>query len=90
MEAQGRGVPPYLSGFDGPIVADMSSNIFSKCIDVHKYGMIYAGAQKNSGIAGVTLVIVKNSLLERGAHPLTPTCMNYAVRFSSFRDHRDC
>ncbi|GIT01626.1 MAG: hypothetical protein CM1200mP27_02510 [Chloroflexota bacterium] len=42
-----------------PLVADLSSNIFSKQIDVTKYGLIYAGAQKNLGAAGVTLVIIR-------------------------------
>ena len=46
-----------------PIVADMSSNILSRPIDVSKYGVIYAGAQKNIGPAGITLAIVRNDLL---------------------------
>lgn len=48
-----------------PLVCDMSSNIMDKVIDVRKFGMIYAGAQKNIGPAGVTLVIVREDLLER-------------------------
>lgn len=48
-----------------PLVADMSSNIFSEPIDVTKFGLIYAGAQKNLGIAGLTLVIIRKDLLER-------------------------
>jgi phosphoserine aminotransferase len=47
-----------------PLVADMSSNILSRPIDVSDYGVIYAGAQKNIGPAGITLVIVRNDLLE--------------------------
>jgi phosphoserine aminotransferase len=47
-----------------PIVADMSSNILSRPIDVRDYGVIYAGAQKNIGPAGITLVVVRNDLLE--------------------------
>jgi phosphoserine aminotransferase len=47
-----------------PVVADMSSSILSRSIDVSKYGVIYAGAQKNIGPAGITLVIVRNDLLE--------------------------
>ncbi|MGI9220594.1 MAG: 3-phosphoserine/phosphohydroxythreonine transaminase [Woeseiaceae bacterium] len=50
---------------DNPLVADMSSSILSRPIDVSKYGVIYAGAQKNIGPAGITLVIVRNNLLER-------------------------
>ncbi len=58
-----------------PIVADMSSNILSRPIDVKDYGVIYAGAQKNIGPAGITLVVVRNDLLERArpdnAHLMT-------------------
>lgn len=50
-----------------PLVADMSSNILSKPVDVSKYGVIYAGAQKNMGPAGLTVVIVREDLL--GAYP---------------------
>jgi phosphoserine aminotransferase len=53
-----------LPGGDVPIVSDMSSTILSRPIDVSKYGAIYAGAQKNIGPAGITLVIVRNDLLE--------------------------
>ena len=49
---------------DVPIVSDMSSTILSRPIDVSDYGVIYAGAQKNIGPAGITLVIVRNDLLE--------------------------
>ncbi|MGA8205538.1 MAG: 3-phosphoserine/phosphohydroxythreonine transaminase [Woeseiaceae bacterium] len=51
-------------GSEVPIVADMSSNILSRPIDVREYGVIYAGAQKNIGPAGITLVIVRKDLLE--------------------------
>ncbi|WP_024327382.1 3-phosphoserine/phosphohydroxythreonine transaminase [Thioalkalivibrio sp. AKL19] len=56
---------------DVPLVADMSSTILSRPIDVSKFGVIYAGAQKNIGPAGLTVVIVRNDLLkrERGAVP---------------------
>lgn len=50
-----------------PVVADMSSNILSRPVDVSKYGVIYAGAQKNMGPAGLTVVIVREDLL--GAYP---------------------
>ena len=60
---------------DVPLVADMSSTIFSRPIDISKFGVIYAGAQKNIGPAGITLVIVRNDLLERAptdlAHLMT-------------------
>ena len=48
-----------------PVVGDMSSTILSRPIDVSRYGVIYAGAQKNIGPAGITVVIVRNDLLER-------------------------
>jgi phosphoserine aminotransferase len=59
-----------------PLVADASSNIFSKPIEVSKYGLIYAGAQKNLGAAGVTLVIIREDLLERSPSNL-PAMLNY-------------
>lgn len=59
-----------------PLVNDMSSDIFSRPVDVTKYGLIYAGAQKNLGPSGVTVVIVREDLLARGAETL-PTMMNY-------------
>jgi phosphoserine aminotransferase len=59
-----------------PLVADMSSNILSRPIDVSKFGVIYGGAQKNSGAAGVTVVIVRDDLLDR-ALPICPSAFNY-------------
>ncbi len=61
-----------------PLVADMSSSILSQPVDVSKYGLIYGGAQKNIGPAGLTLVIVRRDLLDR-ALPCTPTAFNYRV-----------
>jgi phosphoserine aminotransferase len=58
-----------------PLVADMSSEIMSKPIDVSRYGLIYAGAQKNIGPAGLTLVIVRDDLLGR-ALPITPSAFS--------------
>ncbi|GBD87738.1 phosphoserine aminotransferase [bacterium BMS3Abin03] len=58
------------------LVCDASSDILHKKIDVNKYGIIYAGAQKNMGPAGVTLVIIRNDLLERCSDDL-PTMLNY-------------
>ncbi len=54
-----------------PIVADMSSDIFSKVLDVSKYGMIYAGAQKNLGPAGVTIAIIRKGLLNHTGRKLS-------------------
>ena len=59
-----------------PLVADMSSDIFSRPIDVSKYGMIYGGAQKNLSMAGVTFVIVKDDLLGKVSRPI-PTMLDY-------------
>jgi phosphoserine aminotransferase len=62
-----------------PLVCDASSDIMWRPIDVSKYGLIYAGAQKNLGPAGVTLVIIRNDLLERSDKEKLPTMMNYAL-----------
>lgn len=59
-----------------PLVADMSSDIFSRPIDVSKYGLIYGGAQKNLSMAGVTFVIVKNDLLGKVSRAI-PTMLDY-------------
>ena len=59
-----------------PIVTDLSSSILSEVLNVNDYGLIYAGAQKNIGPAGVAIVIVKNELLGKEM-PLTPTLFNY-------------
>lgn len=63
---------------DIPLVADMSSCILSEPVDVSKFGLIYAGAQKNMAPAGLTVVIVREDLLG-GARPDTPTMLDYAV-----------
>lgn len=59
-----------------PIIADMSSFILSEPVDVSKYGMIYAGAQKNMGPAGLTVVIIREDLIGN-AMDITPTMFNY-------------
>ncbi len=59
-----------------PLVADMSSNIMSRPVDVSRYGLIYGGAQKNIGPAGATIVIVRDDLLG-GALPITPSAFDY-------------
>ena len=63
---------------DVPMVCDMSSNILSEVYDVGKFGLIYAGAQKNMGPAGVTVVIIREDLLERTPDEL-PTMMKYPI-----------
>lgn len=61
---------------DVPLVADMSSNMLSKPVEVSKYGLIYAGAQKNLGPAGVTIVIVRDDLIGQ-VLPFTPSAFDY-------------
>jgi phosphoserine aminotransferase len=62
-----------------PLVCDASSDIFSRPIDTSRYGLIYAGAQKNLGPSGVTLVIVRDDLVKRSPASL-PTMLSYAVQ----------
>ncbi|HEY0175599.1 MAG TPA: 3-phosphoserine/phosphohydroxythreonine transaminase [Pedobacter sp.] len=66
-----------------PLICDMSSDIFSRLINVRDFDLIYAGAQKNMGPAGMTLVIVKNELLNKIDHPL-PSMSDYRV----YRDNQ--
>jgi phosphoserine aminotransferase len=64
---------------DAPLVADASSDIFSGPIAVHRFGVIYAGAQKNLGPSGVTIVIIRDDLLARSDDSL-PTMLSYKVQ----------
>jgi len=64
---------------DVPLVADMSSTILSRPLDVSRFGVIYAGAQKNVGPAGITLVIVRRDLLERQTGHV-PAVLDYALQ----------
>jgi phosphoserine aminotransferase len=64
-----------------PVIADMSSDIFSRPIDVSKYGMIYGGAQKNLSMSGVTFVIVKDELLGKVSRHI-PTMLDYKTHVS--------
>jgi phosphoserine aminotransferase len=59
-----------------PLICDMSSNILSRPVDVSKYGLIYAGAQKNIGPAGLTIVVVRDDLIGKGS-PTPPTMLDY-------------
>ena len=68
----------YIPEVDVPLVADYSSSILSGPLDVNKFGLIYAGAQKNIGPAGLTLVIVRKDLLGK-AKDFTPAVFNYDV-----------
>lgn len=75
---EGTHFTKYPETGDIPLVADMSSEIMSAPVDVTKFGAIYAGAQKNLGPAGVTLVIIRKDLL--GKHlPETPTMLRYDI-----------
>jgi phosphoserine aminotransferase len=69
--------PPEVG--DAPLVADASSDIFSGPIDILRFGLIYAGAQKNLGPSGVTVVIVREDLLARSTDAL-PVMLNYKVQ----------
>src|SRR5439155_11726478 len=66
---------------DRPLVSDTSSDMFSKPIDVARHALIYAGAQKNMGPAGVTVVIVREDLLQQSTEKkkALPTMLSYAV-----------
>ena len=64
---------------DFPLVCDMSSNLLSRPFDVSRYGLIFACAQKNLGLAGLTLVIVREDLLGRKPLPLTPSYLRYSL-----------
>ena len=64
---------------DVPLIADMSSDFMSKPIDIQKYSMIYAGAQKNVGPAGVVIVIIKKELLAK-CMPGNPTMLDYTTQ----------
>ena len=69
---------PYIPQVDIPVVADMSSCILSEPVDVSRYGMIYAGAQKNMAPAGLTVAIIRKDLITE-PQPITPTMLNYGV-----------
>ncbi|MDL2261900.1 3-phosphoserine/phosphohydroxythreonine transaminase [Bacteroidales bacterium OttesenSCG-928-I21] len=63
--------------FKAPLIADMSSDILSRPVDVSKYAMIYGGAQKNMGPAGVTFVIIRNDMLDKVVERPIPTMLKY-------------
>lgn len=68
----------YVPAFEGvPLVADMSSTILSRPVDVSQFGVIYGGAQKNMGPSGLCVVIVRDDLLDK-ARPSTPSILNWA------------
>lgn len=65
-----------------PLVADMSSDIFSRPVDISKYGIIYGGAQKNLAPAGVTFVIIKDELLGKVTRPI-PSMLDYRIHIEN-------
>ncbi|VAW57701.1 Phosphoserine aminotransferase [hydrothermal vent metagenome] len=69
---------PFVPETDVPLVADMSSNIISKEIDVSQYGIIYAGAQKNIGCAGLTIAIVRDDLIGKPIDGM-PAMLDYKI-----------
>lgn len=69
---------PFIPDVKAPLVADFSSSILSEPLDVSRFGLIYAGAQKNIGPAGIVVVIVRRDLLERSPNTI-PVMMNYRV-----------
>ena len=72
----GTEIPVFPDTGDVPLVADMSSDILSRKLDFTKFGLIYAGAQKNLGPSGVTLVCIRKDLIERAPESL-PTMLQY-------------
>jgi phosphoserine aminotransferase len=66
-----------------PLIADMSSDILSRPVDVSKYDLIYGGAQKNLGPAGVTFVIIKNTLLDKVVDRVIPTMLKYSIHIEN-------
>lgn len=78
---QWREEPPVPSA--APLVADTSSDLFSRPIDVTKYGLIYAGAQKNLGPSGIVLVIVRDDLIERA-----PTTIATMLQYRTFAENQ--
>jgi phosphoserine aminotransferase len=77
---QWGGMPPVPGNVD--LICDASSDIFSRPIDIAKHAMVYAGAQKNLGPSGVTLVMVRDDLVERGSADL-PTMLQYRTHAKS-------
>ncbi|MGE8358264.1 MAG: 3-phosphoserine/phosphohydroxythreonine transaminase, partial [Microvirgula sp.] len=69
---------PYIPESDVPLICDMSSDFLSRPVDVSRFGLIFAGAQKNVGPAGLTLVIIREDLLGH-VRPGTPTMFDYRV-----------
>ncbi len=67
---------------DAPLVCDASSDFLSRPVDLDRYGLIYAGAQKNLGPAGVTIVMIKKSFADTGKNEGIPTILNYKTHLA--------
>ena len=65
-----------------PLIADASSDILSRPMDISKYGMVYGGAQKNVGPAGVTVIIIKNDILGKVDRPI-PSMLDYKIHIDN-------
>ncbi|KTD15609.1 phosphoserine aminotransferase [Legionella gratiana] len=63
-----------------PLIADMTSSLLSEPLDISKFGLIFAGAQKNIANAGLTIVIIRDDLLERAPNPHVPTMLHYKTQ----------
>ncbi len=68
----------YPNSGDVPMVADMSSDFYCRQFDLHQFGLIYAGAQKNAGPSGITIVLIRKDLLQRSPENI-PTILNYQI-----------
>lgn len=74
----------FPKGVPAPLAADMSSDFLSRPLDLSEFGLVYAGAQKNIGPAGLAVVLIRKSFAEKAAPPKTlPTIMNYRVYMES-------
>jgi phosphoserine aminotransferase len=72
---------PYVPKVKGTnLVVDMTSSLLSEPIDISDYGMVFAGAQKNIANAGLTIVIIRDDLLEKIPNPNVPTMLNYKIQ----------
>ena len=72
-----------------PLICDASSDIFSRPLDIKRYGVIYAGAQKNLGPSGTTLVIIRKDLIERGPKDL-PTMLQFRTHAANESMYNTC
>jgi phosphoserine aminotransferase len=72
---------PYIPKTNGiPLIADMTSCLLSEPLDINQYGLVFAGAQKNIANAGLTVVIVRDDLLEKIPNPPIPTMLDYKIQ----------